>query len=116
MCDTLYDISVMYTKRHLNPGSTVIWVKRNHKGMHGWMMKQKRKRGRERDIKRNLSICIGKEKSWNYRSMFPSYSFSQLIISRRFIDKLNRRRKDDGLLNLRSEKKKKKKMERNMII
>lgn len=26
----------------------VIWVKRNHKGMHGWMMKQKRKREREK--------------------------------------------------------------------
>ena len=44
--DTSYDISLMYTKRHLNPGSTVMWVKRNHTGTvrYGSMMKRKEKR------------------------------------------------------------------------
>lgn len=73
------------------------------------MNDETKKKERERKIIRNLSICVGREKILELSIHVPVLQFSRLIISlSRFIDKLNRR-KDDGLLNLRSGKKKKKK-------
>lgn len=72
------------------------------------MMKQKRKREREKlnEIFRYAQV---EKKILELSIHVPVLQFSRLIISlSRFIDKLNRR-KDDGLLNLRSGKKKKKK-------
>ena len=54
--DTSYDISLMYTKRHLNPGSTVMWVKRNHTGTGTVRFDDETKRGKKaRRGKKNLT-------------------------------------------------------------